>query len=459
MDSTPVPHYAGVAGKYRWLTLSTLCLAVLVAQVDTAVVNLATRSIGEYFTAGVNALQWVLDSYNLVYAVLLLTGGLLADLYGRRRIFMVGAAIFTLASLVCAFAPSIGILIGGRALTGLGAALLLPASLAIIRVVWHDRAERSRALGIWAACNGLAMAIGPTLGGLLINQLGWRSIFLAVIPLSLAALILALLSIPESSDPQDRHFDAPGQALAALALGGLSFAAIQSHDAPGIAAVALIVAVLAFTLFLKTEAKRDTAALVPLDIFSVREFRGAIIATIGMTFGMYGTLFLLPLTWQSTGARDAIGAGVALMPMALIFILTSPFSGSLTGKFGVRLTTTGGVAIIGSGLLLIGLSAHQTSLVLPEIGLALTGLGMGFATGPLMGAAVGAVAAARSGTAAALINVARMAGATIGVAVLGAVFAIVHGGAEGLRLSMLLAALVQLSCAAAAWKTARESAS
>ncbi|MDF2118163.1 MFS transporter [Roseiarcaceae bacterium H3SJ34-1] len=434
-------------------TLLTLCLAVLVAQVDTAVVNLATRPIGDHFNAGVIALQWVIDSYNFVYAVLLLTGGLLADLYGRRRIFMIGAALFTIASLICALAPSIAILICGRALAGVGAALLLPASLAIIRVVWRDEAERGRALGIWAACNGLAMAIGPTLGGLLINQFGWRSIFVVVVPLSLAALVFAMAYIPESSDPQDRHFDAPAQLLGALALGSLAFAAIQSHDAPAIAMAAFGVAAIALFAFIKTEAKRGAAALVPLDIFSSREFRGAVIATIGMTFGMYGTLFLVPLTWQSTGRFDATAAGIALMPMALIFVLVSPFSGKLTERFGVRHVTCGGVAVISIGLLLIGLSTHQASIVPAEVALALTGLGMGFATGPLMGAAVAAVAAARSGTASALINVARMAGATIGVAILGAVFAVAHGGADGLRAAMLCGGAVQIICAAVAWTT------
>ena len=155
------------------------------------------------------------------------------------------------------------------------------------------------------------------------------------------------------------------------------------------------------------------------------------------------------------GRLDVAEAGIALIPMALVFVLVSPFSGTLTVRLGTRLMTAGGVAIIASGLLLIGLSAHQASIVLAELGLALTGLGMGFATGPLMGAAVDAVAAVRSGTASALVNVARMAGATIGVAVLGAVFAVAHGGPDGLRLAMFLGGLVQITCAALAWMTTR----
>mgnify|MGYP001030764402 CR=1 FL=1 len=437
----------------RWLTLTTLCLAVLVAQIDTAVVNLATRPIGAYFSASVTALQWVIDSYNLVYAVLLLTGGLLADLYGRRRIFMIGAAIFTAASLLCALASSVSMLIWGRAIAGFAAALLLPASLAIVRVVWHDAAERGRALGIWAACNGLALAIGPTLGGILIAQSGWRSIFVVVIPLSLAALVLAIPTIPESSDPEGRHFDMPAQFFGAVALGSLAFAAIESHGSPGIAAMALLVAIVTFALFIRVEAGKGAVALVPLDIFRVREFRGAVTATAGMTFGVYGMLFMLPLTWQGTGRLDAVGAGLALMPMALVFLIVSPFSGALAERFGARFAAASGVAIIGASLMLVGLSADQASIAPAEIGLALAGLGLGFATGPLMGAAVGAVSAARSGTAGALINVARMAGATIGVAILGAVFAMMQGGPDGLRLAMLAGGAVQIACAAAAWLT------
>lgn len=441
------------ASDRRWLTLVTLCLAVLIAQVDTTVVNLAVQPIGVYFTAKVATLQWIVDSYNLVYAALLLTGGLLADLLGRRLIFMTGAAVFTAASLLCAWAPDVSLLIGGRAIAGLGAALLLPASLAIIRVVWPDHVERGRALGIWAACNGLALAIGPTLGGLLIGQFGWRSIFLVVVPLGFAAFALAVPTMPESSDRQGRHFDVPGQLLGAVTLGGLTLAAIEFHDATVTALIVLAIAVTALLLFIKVETKRDAAALIPLALFRSRGFPGAMTATAAMTFGMYGVLFLLPLTWQSSGILDPLGIGLALMPMALVFVLVSPFSGALSHRIGVHALTSGGIAVIGFGLLLLSASAGEKSIRIAEIGLALTGLGMGLATGPLLAVAVGAVSAARSGTAAALINVARMTGATIGVAVLGAVFAAAHDSAAGLRLSMLLGGLVQLTAAVIAWIT------
>lgn len=453
MDTTVQRNGTQRALVSHFPALLTLCLAVLVAQIDTAVVNLGTHRIGAYFHAGVGPLQWVVDAYNLTYAVLLLTGGLLADLLGRRRIFMAGAAIFAVASLLAAFSPSIGILIGARAGAGVGAALLIPASLAIVRVIWRDARERGRALGIWAACNGLAFAIGPALGGMLIQRFGWRSIFLVVVPVSLAAVGLAPAALPESSDPHGRSVDTRGQTLGAIGLGALAFAAIEAHTSIRLAIVACAAAIACIVLFIRTERGVGNGALVPLELFSSQGFSAACVATTAMTFGMYGVIFLLPLTWQSARGLGATAAGIALIPMALVFVIVSPFSGKLTEQFGIRFTTAGGVAVIGAGLVLIGLTAGQQSLVFAELGLVLTGVGMGLATGPLMGEAVGAVPAARSGTASALINVARMVGATIGVAALGAVYAVFSDGPEGLRCAMILGAAAQLSGAAYAWRT------
>lgn len=455
----PVSITPAVATTPRRLVLVTLCLGVLIVQVDTSVVNLAVRPIGAYFMTSVATLQWVVDSYNLLYATLLLTGGLLADLYGRRRVFMGGAAIFTLASLGCAFAPSAMILVLARAIAGLGAALLLPASLAIIRVVWPDPVERSRVLGIWAASNGLALAIGPSLGGLLIHAFGWRSIFSLVVPIGLATFGLAPLCIPESANPTGRHFDAGGQILGATMLGGLAVAAIELHRDFQLAAVGLVCTLVTLLLFTKVEQLKGTAALVDLTMFRIKEFRGAMAATAAMTFGMYGILFLLPLVWQSKNILGPVGAGIALMPMASVFILVSPLSGTFTARFGVAPTICGGLGIIACGLMLVGATADVSSILVSEVGLGLTGLGMGLATGPLMGVAVAGVSVSRSGSAAALINVARMIGATLGVAVLGTVFSSVDGGPNGLLAAMFTAGCLQIFTAGAVWKALSMSAS
>ncbi len=443
------PAEASAARNGRSAVLLAMCLGVLIAQVDTSVVNLAMQPIGQAFHASVASLQWVLDAYNLVYAALLLSGGLVADLYGRRRAFVAGAALMLVASLVCAFAPDIGVLIAARAGAGIGAALLLPSSLAIIRVVWPDRAARNRALGIWASCNGLAFAIGPSLGGFLIDRFGWGSVFLLAVPLALGALVLARRAVPESADPAHRHFDLAGQGLGAAVLASLAFAAIAAHDG-GAGWAALIVAAAGLPLFLRIERRRGPGALVPLDLFAQPAFSGAFAATAAMTFGMYGAIFLLPLVWQSSGLLRPDQAGLALLPVSLVFFVVSTQSGRLGERLGLCAMTAGGTALIGLGLIVLSATQSGRPLGLAEAGFVLAGLGMGLNTGPLMSIAVGAVPPARSGTASSLINVARMTGATLGVAVLGTIY-----GAGGLTAAMLTGGIVQLCGAAAAWATVR----
>ncbi len=446
----------------RGAVLLTLSLGVLIAQVDTSVVNLAVRPIGVGLHAGTAVLQWVVDAYNLIYALLLLTGGLLGDLDGRRRIFAAGVAVFSAGCAVCALAPGVAALIAGRAVAGAGAALLLPTSLAIIRVVWRDPAERSRAIGIWASCNGLAFAIGPTLGGLLIGAFGWRSVVLLVLPIGAATLLLAWQVVPESADPSGRRFDLAGQVLGALALGALALAAIEGRQESRAFAVALPLAVLAAGLFVATERRQGDAALVPLGLFRLPAFAGAAATTAAMTFGMYGLLFLVPLTWQagmpSAAPLSALEAGLGLLPMALAFVLVSRQSGALMQRVGARLMTGGGTALIGTGLLVMALTWAGRPLPLAQAGLVLTGLGMGVNTGPLMSVAVAAVPPERSGTASAMVNVARMVGATLGVAALGTLYAGMQGDGAGLRVAMLAGGLVQLAGAACAFATIRRDA-
>ena len=346
-------------------------------------VNLALRSIGLSLHATVTGLQWVLDAYNLSYAVLLLTGGLLSDLYGRRRLFIVGAAIFTGGSVLCA-AAGVPLLIAGLAIAGAGAALLLPASRAIIRVEWTEEQARNRALGIWAACNGLAFIIGPALGGVLVDWFGWRSVFLIVVPLGVVAIGCALRVVAESSDPAGRRLDAPGQIFGAIALAGLALTGIAGAHDHALAAVACGVGVIALVLFVLIERRRGSAAMVPLELFRSHRLAGTLTATSAMTFGMYGVLFLVPLVWQSGGVFAAGTAGIALMPMAAVFFVLSNASGRLVESIGARVLISGGTALIGVGLFVIACSVAGEPLWLAEIGLVLTGLGMGLNTGPLL---------------------------------------------------------------------------
>ena len=374
----------------RKIILLALCLGVLMAQIDTSVINLATRAIGAGLHAPIATLQWVVDGYNLTYAALLLTGGILGDLFGRRRVFAAGIAVFCAGCLACTLAPGSAVLIAGRVVAGLGAAMLLPCSLAIVRVVWPDPAERGRVLGVWAGCNGLAFAIGPMIGGLLIAHFGWRSAFAVVLPFGLLTLAL-VPSIPESADPAGRRLDLRGQVLGALGLGALALAAIQSAHSGPAAAGAAVVATASLLWFLRVERRAGEGALVPLGLFGQRAFSGACAATMAMTFGMYGLLFLVPLAWQSPGGLTPVQAGLGLLPMAVAFVAVSPFSGWLSARLGARWPTAGGTALIGCGLVLVAGTHGGRPMALAQLGMILAGIGMGVNTGPLMAVAVASV--------------------------------------------------------------------
>ncbi|HKA75137.1 MAG TPA: MFS transporter [Xanthobacteraceae bacterium] len=448
-----------LAHAHKGAVLFTMCLGVFVAQLDSSVVNLAVKHIGGDLDAGVNQLQWVLDSYNLVYATLLLTGGTLGDLYGRTRIFVLGIGLIAAGSLICALAPNAAILIAGRAVTGLGAALELPTTLAILTVTYADPKERGRAIGIWASLNGVALAVGPTIGGLLVDLVGWRSIFLLVVPVTLLALVMALKAVPESRHPEGRQLDPAGQALAIVALAALSFVAIEGPHmgwtSPAILTLMGTCAVAAL-LFWRVESGR-TGALVPLDIFANRSFSTAITIAGLMTFGMYAMLFLVPLYLQSIGQMSAFAAGLALLPMSITFVIVSQFSGALAKRLGARVMTTSGMGLMGTGLLLLALVSREPNLLLIEAALLIIGAGLGLNTGPVNAVAVASVAPSRSGMASGLINTTRMVGATLGIAVLGSLFA-VHAGEgapesmiTGLRLAFLGGAAAELTGAALAF--------
>ena len=314
MNATRTGAMPLARGTQRGFVLFTMCLGVLIAQVDTSVVNLALAPIGASLHAEVGALQWVVDAYNLVYASLLLTAGTLGDFYGRRRIFGFGVGIFTAGSLLCGLAPDQTVLIAGRAVTGLGAALLVPTSLAILAVTYSDAHERAHAIGIWASCYGVALALGASLGGLLVAVAGWRSVFIMTVTIGALALAMMLKVLPETRDAAGRRLDLMGQTLAILTLALLTLAAIDGPrwDALPVA-VCLGAAVLAAAVFLVVEARTE-GALVPLAILR----RPGLLATMPvaslMTFGMYAMLFLTPLYLQQQHGASVVAAAFELLP-------------------------------------------------------------------------------------------------------------------------------------------------
>jgi EmrB/QacA subfamily drug resistance transporter len=441
--------------------LVTTCLAVFLAQLDTSVVNLALKHIGSTLGADVTTLQWVVDGYNLAYAAFLLTGGALADMFGRRRLFITGIGLFTVGCLLCGTAPDSAVLIAGRAIAGLGAAFAMPASLAILSEAYPDPVAKARAISIWAGCNGLAWVIGPSLGGLIVDHAGWRWVFLLAVPVGLTASGLCIVAVPGIRRRSEADLDLPEQTLAVLGLAALSLACIEGPHwgwtsvATIAAATATAAALVAFVLV----ERRSAHPLVPLAIFRSRTFAAAAVAALSMTFGMYAMLFLMPLFLQTVAGASATMVGVAMLPVSLAFFLMSFGSGALATRCGARPVMASGLALMGLGLCALAALTRAADLFLIEPAFLAIGIGLGLNTGPLLSLAVSAVDKTQAGIAAGTINTARMVGATLGVAILGAVFA-AHAGINpvdpdrivaGLHPAFVGGALSELLGAFAVW--------
>jgi EmrB/QacA subfamily drug resistance transporter len=405
-------------------------------------------------------MQWVIDSYNLVYASLLLTAGTLGDLYGRRKIFVLGIALFIAGTLVCALAPNAAMLIFGRLVSGLGAAFEVPMSLVLLTLAYPDRKERAHALGVWASCNALAFIIGPMLGGWLVDTIGWRSIFYVVLPICAVAIILTYVAINESAEPKGRQLDLPGQLLAMIGLSAFAFAVIEAPHwgwtSPVIMAIAGT-AVTALILFVWVEA-RTTGPLLPLEFLQQRVFSASLAIAGLMTFGIYALLFIMPLYFQVTRGATPLVAGLELLPMPISFFVVSQLVGHLANRIGPRIVMTAGMTFMGVGALALAFIGENTSLFFIEVALAAVGIGLGLNTAPVNGVAVAALPPERSGTASGVLNTARMVGATLGVAILGAIFA-AHAGQDvaaasdfmsGLRAALIGSGVAELSGAAIA---------
>ncbi|MBS0534148.1 MAG: MFS transporter [Proteobacteria bacterium] len=430
-------------------------LGVFIAQLDSQVVNLALKHIAGDFGAGVSTLQWVMDAYNLFYASLLLSGGALGDLYGRGRFYLIGIGLIAGGSMICALAPNAALLIAGRALTGVGAALDVPISLAILAVAYPVARRRSAAIGIWASCNGIAIALGPTIGGLLVDLAGWRSIFALVVPLCLLTMLLAWRFVPNSSDRGSRTLDPAGQGLAIVALGALACVAIEGpHAGLSTPIIALGIAFVLSTAAFFVVEHRTPGPMVPLALFASRNFNAALAGAGAMTFGMYAMMFLTPLYLQQFANATTFGVGVEMLPMSVSFIIVSQAAGRLGSRFGARAVMTAGLACMGCGLLLLTQVTAIPNLWLIEAALLIIGVGLGLNTAPVNAVAVASVPRHRAGTASGLVNTLRMTGATLGIAVLGAIYAVhAQAGAPeqtiaGLRMAYLGGAAVELAGAA-----------
>jgi EmrB/QacA subfamily drug resistance transporter len=397
----------------RWVLLATI-LGSGMAFLDATVVNIALPHIGDEFHASAASLQWVVNAYTLSLASLILLGGSLGDRFGRRRMFVLGAVWFAVASLLCGISPNVETMIAARALQGIGGALLAPGSLAIIEASFH-RDDRARAIGAWSGLGGVAGAIGPFVGGWLVQAATWRLVFLINVPLAVLVCIVSMRRVPESRNPVAANdLDGSGVVSAALGLAGLTYGFTAWPARGGTSPVvitALVVGVLGMAGFVLVE-RHARAPMLPLEIFRSRAFSAANIVTFVVYAALGGVLFLVVLNLQVVVRFSALGAGIALLPVTVLMLLLSPRSGALAQRIGPRIPMTLGPIVCAGALLLYSrIGAHSTYLpdVLPAV--LVLGLGLSLVVAPLTATALGSVDESHAGIASGVNNaVARAAG-------------------------------------------------
>jgi len=445
----------------RWV-LAVAVLGSGMAFLDGTVVNVALPDIGRDLDASTSALQWILNGYLLTLASLILLGGSLGDRHGRRRIFMVGAGLFTAASLLCAIAPNAELLVIARLLQGIGGALLTPGSLAMIEASFRP-ADRARAIGAWSGLGGVAAALGPLLGGYLVGAVSWRAIFLINLPLGIFVVAMASRHVPETRDPTTSgHLDVGGAALAALGLGGTTYALIEAPGQGGspLIAVAGIGGVVALATFLLAE-RRSPNPMMPLETFSSRQFSAANLVTFVVYAALGGVFFLLVAFLQISLGYSPIEAGAASLPVTVLMLLLSARSGALAQRIGARIPLTAGPLVIAAGLLLmtrIDPGDGYVSSVLPAV--IVFGLGLTLVVAPVTATVLAAADARHSGIASGINNaVSRVAG-LLAVAVLPLIAGLTGDSfydpaamADGFRVAMVACAGLAALGGILAWLT------
>lgn len=433
--------------------------AFVIVQLDVTIVNVALPAIGRELGAGVGALQWVVDAYTLGFAVFLLSAGVLGDRFGARRVFLAGFALFTLASLACALAPTALALNLARAVQGVGAAFMVPSSLAILNAAYAgDRAQLAKAIAWWTAAGGVSIAAGPVLGGLLMSVAGWRAIFWVNIPICLLGFWLTLRAVPAlGGKPQARGIDMPGQVLAIIALTAFVGAVIEAH-ALGLGhpllLAALLAALLAGALFIQRQ-RRAAAPMLPLGLFASRAFSGAVLFGVLVNFAYYGVIFIFSIYLQQLRGYPALQAGLIFLPLTGTFIFSNIASGWLQARMGARTPMIAGGLIGAAGYALLGGFGIADDAGFPAMlpGLLLIPGGMGLAVPAMTTSILAAVERSQAGTASAVLNTARQVGGAMGVAIYGAMLALPGASAmQGIQLALAISSALLLAAAALAWR-------
>ncbi|MEU2272187.1 MFS transporter [Streptomyces olindensis] len=431
------------------LALTAALLGFALITLDTSIVNVALPAVGDALGGGMSGLQWVVDAYTLPFAALMLSTGAFADRAGASRAYALGITVFTLASAACGLAPTLWALIAARVVQGAAAAVVLPASLALVRQAYGDPARRARAVAAWAAGGSVAVALGPVAGGALTTAWDWRSVFFVNLPVG--AVALALLTRAPRSQRRPTPLDLPGQVTAVVALTAVTFAVIE-RGTPGL--VALAVASAAAVAFVRVES-RQAHPVVPPGLFRSRNVSVAVAAGAAVSVAFYGLVFVFSLFFQQVQGRSALQAGLLFLPMTALIGVTNVVAGRLTGRYGPRLPMLVGLSSAASGALLLLGVGEGTSPVVAAVLLVPMALGCALTVPPLTAAMMEAVPAERAGLAAGVLNAARQVAGGLAIAVFGALVS--DGFVDGMRVGLLISAGLLVVTAAASVRLRRSS--
>ncbi len=424
MSSKPSGGEVATRGR-RIGILLICCMSLFIVGIDNTIVNVALPSIGRDLHSSLSGLQWTVDAYTLVLASLLMLSGSTADRLGRRRVFQIGLTLFTLGSLLCSLAPSLTWLVLFRMMQAVGGSMLNPVAMSIIRNTFDDPRERAQAIGIWGAVIGVSMALGPLLGGLLVDTVGWPSIFWVNIPIGATAILLTALFVPESRAPRARRLDPVGQLLVLVTLASLTYGIIEGPRRGWLSPLILaLFAVSAASLVaLLAYEQRRPEPLIELRFFRSVPFSSATLIAVAAFVCLGGFLFLNTLYLQDVRHLSALQAGVDTLPMAGVTVLFSPMSGFIVGRFGARPSLVlGGLGLGIGGLILTGMTPSTPFGVL-FVAYVVFGVGFGAVNAPITNTAVSGMPAAQAGVASAIASTSRQIGSSLGVAVVGAVAA------------------------------------
>lgn len=446
--STALPTSSpGGAASGGPAALAAVALGFFIVMLDTTIVNVALPRIGTDLHGGVSLLQWVVDSYTLVFAAFLLTAGAACDILGSRRIYLGGLLVFAVFSVSCALAPNGTLLIGARALQGAGAAALVPGSLALLSAAYPDRAARAKAIGIWGGVGGIGAVVGPVLGGALISAFGWRAVFWVNLPVVAIAIWLTLRYTPKPVPAHKRHLDLPGQVAAVLSLSAITYAVIDaSHTSwSSRTIIILFIGIVAGVGFLLIE-RANSDPMLPLALFRNRSFSVASFVGLALNLGFYGQFFVLTLYFQRYRGYGPLIAGLALAPQALGAVIGSPLGGRAAARFGPFVTMLVGLLVGTAAFASLLTLTHNTpyGVIAPLIFAA--GFGISLAMPAATAGAISAAPPTYAGIAGGVVNSARQTGSVFGVAVLGG-FVTTGPFRHGFHLAVAAAAVIFVTAA------------